>query len=204
MAHRWTPAEINYLHELAGDMSRHQLVIAYNEWAAANGYQQRTPKSIYVKAAKLGISLTAIGEVLTTGGIAKTLCINDTTVQGWMVRYPDLPRKRYGTRYYIRRTSLLTWAKQHPHLFGGLQRSALVQLLNSEQFADYITEHYPSRPVGLEKTAIRIKCIDTGRIYPSISAAARDAFVTYQALSKGITEDRPVCGRHYCLIHDPI
>ena len=202
MAKRWTDAEINYLHEVAGDLPRHYLVKTFNQWAQAHGYPERSNKAIYAKANVMGLSLAAVGESITTGGIAKILEINDTTVQGWMVRHRDLPRRKIKGYYYIKRRELMRWARQHPHLFGGLKWSNLVQLLESENLADYICDNFPNRPVGLEATARPVRCITTNEIYPSLSAAARATHITYQAISLAIREQRSTCGLRFELIND--
>jgi hypothetical protein len=202
MAARWTNAEINRLHEAAGDLPRRQLVRTFNQWAKAHGYPERSAKAIFVKANVMGLSLAAVGESITTGGIAKILEINDTTVQGWMIRHPDLPRRKIKGYYYIKRRELMRWAMQHPHLLGGLKWSNLVQLFESEDFADYICENFPNRPAGLEATARPVRCITTNEIYPSLSAAARATHMTYQAISLGIREQRPACGLRFEFIND--
>ncbi len=202
MPARWSEIEMNELREMAGDLPRRQLAATYKKWATSNGYPARSTKAIYVKAYVMGLSLAAIGEFLTTGGIAKILEINDTTVQGWMVRHPDLPRRKIKGYYYIRRRELLHWAMKHPHLFGGLRWSNLVQLFESEEFADYIEEHYPTRPVGLEVTAKPVRCITTGDVFPSLSAAARATHITYQGISLAIREQRESCGLRFEYIND--
>lgn len=201
MPTRWTEAEMNQLHEMAGDLPRHQLAATYKHWAKLNGYPSRSSKAIFVKAYVMGLSLAAIGESLTTGGIAKILEINDTTVQGWMVRHPDLPRRKIKGYYYIKRRDLAKWALEHPHLFGGLNHANLMQLFESEDIADYILNNYPNRPVGLEATARPIRCITTNQLFPSLSAAARATHMTYQAISLSIRQQREACGLRFEFIN---
>lgn len=196
----WTKTELNRLAEFAGDLPRPRLAGAYNTWAAKNGYPLRTAKAIWQKANTAGMSLRAIGSFMKTGAIAEVLGINATTIEQWGVRYADFPRRRIGGHYYINRDDLRRWAAKHKHLFGGIAHWRLVQLLEDEALVDQITESHPMRPVGLEVTAKPVRCITTGVIYPSISAAARGIHVTYQAIACALRERRQCCGLQFELI----
>jgi hypothetical protein len=193
----WTRAEIDYLLELAGDIPRNRLQIAFNSWAVANGYPKRSAKAIWVQAARNGISLRAVGSFLTTGGIAQILGINATTIEGWLHRYPDLPRTKIKNWYYINRRDLRRWARSNMQRFGGIPHANLVQLFEDERLADAIQEAFPTKPQGLEGTAKRVICIESGITYPSLSAAARATHISYQAISLSITEKRPSCGLNW-------
>lgn len=197
----WTKAELNRLAEFAGDLPRPRLIGAYNTWAAKNGYPVRTAKALWMKANKSGFKLRAVGTFMKTGAIAEVLGINATTVEQWGIRYPDFPRQKIGAHYYIHRSDLRHWAAKHMHLLGGIPRSNLVQLLEDEDLADRICELHPMRPTGLETTAKAIRCITTDTVYPSISAAARAAHVTYQAIACAMRERRQCCGLQFELIN---
>lgn len=196
----WTKTELNRLAEFAGDLPRPRIAGAYNTWAVKNGFVLRSAKAINVKAYKCGMSLRAIGTYMKTGAIAEVLGINATTVEQWGIRYPDFPRQKINSHYYIHRTDLRRWAAKHKHLFGGIPYCNLVQLLEDELLAEAILENHPARPTGLEASRRPVRCITTNTVYPSISAAARAAHVTYQAIAFAIREQRLCCGLQFELI----
>jgi hypothetical protein len=83
------------------------------------------------------------------------------------------------------------------HLFGGLENSRLVMLFSDEHLADQILTLHPNRPTGLEATARAVRCLDDGRVWPSIQAAAREVYVSHGALWNGLRERRPVAGLRF-------
>lgn len=199
----WTPAEVESLLQLAGDVPYPVLSRCYNMWARRHGFPRRTPKAVVVKAQKCGATFTAVGSWLTTGGVARILGVRPSTVESWTARYPSLPRSCYGgTRpvRYIKRSRLRRWAEDHMHLFGGLEHSRLVMLFEDEEFADRILALHPNRPSGIEATALSVRCVDDGRVWQSLMAAARSLYVTHGALWHAIKENRPVLGLRLELI----
>lgn len=198
----WSEAELAYLLELAGDVPGPTLFRAYNAWAKAHGFPPRSQRALAVKAHKCGISLRPTGSWLTTGGIATCLALPPSTVESWIVRYPDLPRRRMGKRKvnFIERRQLRAWAQRHPHLLGGLERYRLTMLLEDEDLARDILERFPARPTGLETTALPVRCLDDGRQWPSIKAAAAELYITHSALWLGIKQRRPVAGLSFELL----
>lgn len=198
----WSEPELAYLLELAGDLPGPSVLRTYNTWAKANGYSPRSRRALVVKVHKCGMSLRPTGSWLTTGGIAKCLALPASTVESWIVRYPDLPRQRMGKRKvnFIERRQLRSWAQRHPHLLGGLERYRLTMLLEDENLARDILERFPTRPAGLEATALPVRCLDDGRQWPSIKAAAAELYITHSALWLGIKQRRPVIGLNFELV----
>lgn len=181
------------LMQLVGDIPRCRIHSAYNGWASHHGYPSRTRRALHVKAQKLGLSLRTVGAWLTNKAIADILEIPKTVVESWANRYPDYPKRKVDQRMtqgYTKRSELVNWAKIHPHLFGGIDRGRLVMLLENEDLADFIAEQYPHRPA-----ATPVKDLDTGKVWPSIRAAARELYVTDSAVHNAVTHGYPVVGR---------
>lgn len=189
---RWTAEEEQMLVELVGDIPRCRIHCAFNGWASSHGYPSRTRRALLYRAQRLKLSARAVGTWLTAQVIADTLEIPVSTVHSWQ-RQPDFPQKRVDPRVsisYIHRPALRAWAAKHPHRFGGLPRGPLVMLLEDEKLVDSILERFPLRP-----RANAVRCVETGRTWPSAAAAARDLHVTRNAVDHALRQQRPVAGR---------
>lgn len=189
--HYWTAPETEMLLELAGDVPRAMIPQIYNTWACKRGFPSRTPNALRQKIEKHHASTRAVGAWLTTGGIAKTLEISCSTVEGWTKYYKDLPRKKYGKRKngkvnYFNRVELRKWARKHMQLFGGIDRSRLVMLFEDENLADEIVEKYPCRAIGFINNAKAVRCLETGETWPSIRAAASALYVSRESVARSI------------------
>jgi DNA-binding transcriptional MerR regulator len=183
----WKPEELETLQQLAGDVPWPRLTYLYNQGIVQRGYPKRTETAIRRKCNQLGLRVACQGEWVNAGFVCKLLDISYESVRGWILR-GLLPAKRFGdtrgNRYYFTRTDLRKLAKAHPRLFGGYDVAVLTQLLDDERIADWLASQQLPR-LFQPKTVI---CIETGKRYKSISAAARDVYVVpkciYDALDK--------------------
>lgn len=198
----WSADEIEQLMQLGGDVPRPILDSQYNAWARRHGFPTRSRKAVLLKANRHRISLRAVGSWLTTGGLAGILGLPPSTVESWLCRYPDLPRRTFGRQLvrYVNRDQFKAWVLDHQHLLGGIQRARLVMLLGDGVLADRILERYPNRPTGMEATAKAVRCLDDGRVWPSIRAAAQAVYVTHSGLWHALQDRRPVAGMRFELV----
>jgi hypothetical protein len=74
-----------------------------------------------------------------------------------------------------------------PRVLGGFSADALFLLLEDRRLAESVAAQYP-QAIG----DWRIRCVETGQIWPSCIAAARELNVSRQAISKAILNTRPV------------
>jgi DNA-binding transcriptional MerR regulator len=184
----WSTDELDTLSLLAGDVPWPALPQTYWNTVRQHGYPQRTATALRRKCNDLGLQRAAIGRWVNAGLICQLMDISYEAVQTWM-RNDLLPGKRFGDtkghRYYFTRASLRALARTHPHLFGGLSTAALTQLFDDPKLAKQVAE------LGLPRLQQRrpVLCVETGKIYPSLSAAARAVFVTPKCISTAL--DRP-------------
>ena len=173
----WSTEELSILELLAGDVPWPALPQIYCNTVAQHGYPKRTATALRRKCCDLGLQRAAIGRWVNAGLICKLMGISYEAVQTLM-RNGLLPGTRFGGtrghRYYFKRTDLRRLATTHPHLFGGLDCAALTQLFDEPRLAKQVADlQLPrlqqSRPV---------LCAETGKVYPSLSAAARAVYVT--------------------------
>ena len=72
-----------------------------------------------------------------------------------------------------------------PRVLGGFSSDSLFALLEDRDLADAVAAAYP-RPMG----DWRVRCVETGQIWPSCGAAARELHVSQAAVSLAIRQRR--------------
>lgn len=192
MGYAWNDDEIDALLSLVGDVPRPLLVQAYNNWAAHHNRPHRTLSAIRNKAREFGLSFRPRGTWLTDVEIARVLNIPRRRVERWARTYDDFPRRRIGGGSYIYRPHLVRWLKDRPWLAGGVSQSDLFCLLEDEDLAEYIATTYPYPP-----TSVPVRCLTTGKVYPSATAAANAIHVVRTAVEVAIKENRAVAGHRF-------
>jgi hypothetical protein len=181
----WTPEQDNYLREIAGDVPPAMLAQHYNEWAKKHGYPIRTRVAIFRRLYKLNLSSRACGIWITTGIIAKTLCVPISSVARMFEDRP-IARKRIGPIFYIRRDELKRWADRNPDKLGGFPRPQLIMLLENEMLVDSILERFPVR----KHVACRLRFPTLGRTFRSCAEAARAIYVDHSTIPAAIRSGR--------------
>jgi hypothetical protein len=166
---RWTQPELEWLEQLAGDVPFPTLLRSMHYKATAEGWPRRTDKAIVMRMRRSRQFCRArTGEWTTTYGAGEILGCPGTRVEAWLRRKPIAkildPQTTGGTRY-INRRSWRRLAKQMP-------RAA---------------EQHP-RPMG----DWRVRCVETGQVFSSCGAAARELHVTQACISLAIRQARPV------------
>lgn len=184
----WSANELDTLTLLAGDVPWPALPQTYYNTVRQHGYTRRTATALRRKCNDLGLQRAAIGRWVNAGLICQLMQLSYEAVQTLM-RNGLLPGTRFGGtrghRYYFKRTDLRRLAATHPHLFGGLGCAALTQLFDDPKLAKRVAE------LQLPRLQQRrpVLCVETGKVYPSLSAAARAVYVTPKCISTAL--DRP-------------
>ena len=177
-AKRWTATEINQLLSLAGDYPTALLVTYYQQWATANNLPARTAVAIDRRLRLLGADREPIGVWIQTGTLTSLLGVSYTTVDRWVrrgyIRAHQFPCLEYRGIHppvrYFKRSEVRAFAKRQPEFFAGVSRQNLFLLLEDERLADDIASRFPSR-TGKDK--VRVRCVETGRVFESCAAAAK-------------------------------
>lgn len=195
-APRWSAAEADYLESLAGNVPPHTIPDAYNAWAKRNSCPTRTRYAIHCKLCRHHLHTRPFGDWITTGYIARITGLSIDTPQRWVARgfLATTKRKPNGIPY-IRRADVVTLARDQPQLFAGIPRGPLVQLLEHEALADSILQAFPTRNWGAKP----VRCVETGRLYPSTRDAARSHFLTRQAIQCALKTGGTAAGYHWQL-----
>jgi hypothetical protein len=90
-----------------------------------------------------------------------------------------------GSIRYISRRSWRRLARQMPRVLGGFSADALFLLLEDRDLAESVAAAHP-RPMG----DWRVRCIETGQIWASCAAAAKELHVSQAAVSLAIRQHR--------------
>jgi hypothetical protein len=186
---RWTAAETDRILDLAGDLPWPLALAAYHRWAADHGHPQRTDKALALYVQEQGGTIYAMGEWVTAGACCTAWHIKTGTMGRWLKRHRDILRPVQPTgalgRFYIRRANLRAFARQLPHLLGGIAAADLFLILEDQELSDHIATAFPRRPLSpVQKRPVR--CIDTGVIYPSVRDAARAIPCSISAISQAV------------------
>jgi hypothetical protein len=197
----WTQAEIDFLTEHAMATPFHRIVRGYRVWARMNGHNDRTKEAIDHKLRRMGYSTRTEIDFYTFNRLSEMLGLSRYTVAGWK-RLKENPLQAYqhdGKRKafnYVSRAEFLKFARNHPECLGGANEIGLQVVLEDVDLAREILRKYPKRHSPLYES-IRVRCIETGKIYPSLGAAARDIYVTRQTLSRAIHVGHRANGLHF-------
>ena len=193
----WSPAELEMLLSLLGDLPWPMVVKTYNEWATRHGYLERTELGMRRKVEQHRLSRRPVGNYVTTGFVSKLLGVSHETPLRWL-REGLIPSIRYGTggahKHYIQREHLRQLARLKPHIFGGQTVDTLVQLLDHERLAKAIV----ALDMPLPRQCKPVVCMETGRRYPSIGTAARAVYVTPSRLQSVVDHPtKTAAGYHW-------
>jgi hypothetical protein len=191
----WTPAEIELLAGLAGEVPTRELRRRYNNVASRMGFPARSDSAIKSKASRLGYSTTASGKYVAAGELARSLGVPLDTVRHW-IRAGFIASRQYrkgSGHHYVKRKAVVELARQRPQLFGGLDRTALMCVLEDEQLVELIASSYDRRPSA--RRAVR--CVETGQQFDSTRDAARAMWVRRQAITFAIRTGGTCAGWHW-------
>ena len=186
--HPWTPEEIAKVESLAGDVPWMYLAQRYNNWSGKNGFPIRSLRAIRHICARHGMSTVPDGDYVTSGCIAEILGINIRRVQEWLRRkqLPYRQSRKVGPRY-VRRADLRELAANNPHLFAGISVERLDALIEDLDLSRRIAAAYPDRVnYGAIQKPRRVRCVETGQVFDSISEASRAVYVRHQVITRAL------------------
>jgi hypothetical protein len=191
MSRLWTVEDVEMLSSLAGDIPWPLVPGRFN-----SSRPRRTATALRRKADELGLLRRCTGAWLTSGALRSLMGVSYEQARRWILS-GQLPARRWGEGqaypYWIRRQDLRAFARVRPELFGGLSEGQLVELLDSERLATEIAAMELPRP----RQCVAVECIETGRRYRSIKAAARAAYVTPQRMAVVLAHGTTANGRRY-------
>lgn len=180
-----------------------RVVRAYNVVARQKNWTPRSLNSIRHKLTRLGISSNVLCGYYTLSKVASLLNVSRYTVQGWtqLKKNPLATYRKQGFKTFKYVTPLMfkKFAQMQKVKLGGLDRVGLLILTEDPDLVDEILHAYPRR-IDCRFPRKRVRCIETGKIYSSMTAAARDVHVVRQGISRAIEQGHRAAGYHFEVI----
>lgn len=188
---RWSKAELQYLEEMTGDLPFSDVVRKFQYHAKCKKWPKRSAKAILQRVYRSGrLARGWCGQWTTTGGTALILGCPAERIEAWLRkdRVTQLlePRTIKGVRH-ISRKSWRRLAREMPEQLGGYSVDQLFTLLEDRELAEAVATRYPRT-----RGDWRVRCVETGTIWPSAGHAAREMHVSQAAITLAIREKRPV------------
>jgi hypothetical protein len=191
MSSLWTPEDVEMLSSLSGDLPWPMVPAVFNRFRP-----HRTATALRRKADGLGLLRRSVGQFITAGAIVGIAGINYERIRRWILSR-ELKARRYGEGsafpYYISRKDLRAFARKHPEQFGGLSQSELLQLFDSEKLAEEIA----AMELPRLSQKVPVMCVETGKRFESIQAAAKAAYVTPTRLQTVLRDGTTANGLRY-------
>lgn len=188
---RWSREEAEFLDSLAGDYPIKEVVNRYRRLAGQAGWPERSANAIHLKMVRMGHHVRVrAGEWVTTGGAADILGCPCARVEAWLRRPTTreiLQPVWRGAFRYVSRQNWRRLARKRPQALGGFSADRLFALLEDRKLAEQVASRYP-RPRG----DWRIRCVETGEIWPSAVVAARELHVSQTTITLAMRQQRPV------------
>lgn len=181
------------LSSLLGDAPISMVVSTYNQWASAHKFSKRTKKSLTSRARYLGVSTQTCGTWIAYSILIEAL---GSRVKKW-IDNKELVSKKDGRRRFIRRSDLRAFARKHPDRFSNMELSDLVMIFDSTALAEQLAEQPKASRRGVP---LKVRCKETGKIYPTIASAAKAHFVSETTMRRYVAAGKGTCGRTFVLV----
>lgn len=178
----WTAEEVEWLERRVGAVPFYELVKKYHSYCRRNGLPSRTDLAVQLKIKRIvkaeKVTRKCVYDNWTVKELAMQLGISEDRVRRWCSR--GLPRRTAsGSRLSaIRRSDLKQWMLDNPERCSDIEAYLLEAVLDDAKAVAQIKETPPAL-TGFPKA---VYCLDTGKTYPSVRAAARDVFISRHAL----------------------
>ena len=188
---KWSDDEVAFLESMIDDVPFPVMMQRMLKRAVQQGWPLRSEDSIATRLKRMGYRCgSRYGEWLTIGSSAMILGCPPSRVAAW-TRRPEIRQHlkpwRVNRYWYIKRASWRRLAREMPRVLGGFSADTLFLLLEDRDLAESIANQYP-REMG----DFRIRCIETGKIWPSCSEASRMLHCDESTISLAIRKGRPV------------
>ena len=180
---RWSDQEIEVLRQLSGDYPTSLAIQNFKTWATRNNSFPRSKFAIVRKMKELDIFSPNLrtGYFTTTGGAAELLGCSRHVIDGWLRNSTITAILRpvfRGNRKFVSRDSWRRLATKMPEVFAGFKSDNLFMLLEDRVLANAIAAKFTKRI-----TDFRIRCIETGRIWPDAGKAAKELYISKRQLN---------------------
>lgn len=197
-AKKWTKAEVDIIEHLSLSLPPRMFYMTYCNMAAKSGLPKRSEASLRAKMKLLGIPLMPEIDWYTLHQLADLF--GATRHAMYKLVKQGLKAKRESNYrnqpYFVSRVELKRFARKNPGLFREFKRDGLFVVLENEELIDLIMEQ-PIQRKPNRYNPTKVKCVETGNVYPSCRAAARIFFVDPSAIHGAARKGHRVAGYHW-------
>lgn len=164
----------------AGTLPMPLLLAAFHRAQRRQGWHPRTDYAIENRMRTLNLSRTCTENNIAKRELARVLGMNSMRPNGWIRR--GLPCRVIGSRRHcIRVRDLRQWLLENPHEAYNVDMFGLETMIGADAARSIAAAEHQRR--GFRRAVV---CLDTGRRFDSLGAAARAYGVTHGAISKAI------------------
>lgn len=202
-AGRWVKGELDIIEQLSTSMPPKRLYMTYCRMAADRGFPKRSEAAFRCKLRLLGIplmpeldwyKLNQLAEMFdTTRHLVYKLVKKGLRAE----RESDHPNQPW----FVSRAELRRFARKRPELFRHFNPDGLFVALEDRKLVELIMAqpkvHLPNR---YNPTTVR--CVETGNIYKSYRAAAREVFVDPSAIYASAKHGHRAGGYHWVVVSE--
>ena len=179
----WQEKEKITLLGMIGDIPMYLIPGKYNHWATLYKRRRRSKQEIIDFVLSFAKDTEAYGEYYAVAYLQKVLKISWRTRTRWTQEKKLDVVSKPGYKKYVSRKSVIAFAKANPFIFCGLQRHELLSLLD-ESTTEHILSLDPNSYVS--GRSVKVKCLETRVVYPSITQAALATHQGRHSISKSI------------------
>lgn len=179
----WTKAEEEALLRIFQKDQPKEAAKKYRDHARYRKWPKRTRHAILEKVYRMTGTRNLNEENYRVSEFARVLKLPVMRVHTW-AKKGQLKIERVGKATKVTEEGILDFAKKYPHRLAEADYSALLYFLGVEM-AKEIKEKYPPRKKS------KILHLPTGRVYPTIKAAARATHCSYAAVRWHLTKAKP-------------
>lgn len=183
----WQEKEKITLLAMVGDVPIFLITERYNIWAKMSKLPRRTEAEIKQFIFANAKNTEACGEYYAFSYLQKVLKISRRTRTRWAQQQKFVIASKPGYKKYVLRESVIEFARANPSLFCGLTKIELLSLLD-EPTAEYIESTVAS--TYIRGRSVKVKCLETRIIYPSITKAALATYQGYHSISRSIAMNK--------------
>ena len=194
----WTKGEIDIIEQLSTSMPPKRLYLTYCRMAADRGFPKRTEPAFRCKLRLLGIPLMPELDWYRLQQLADMFGGTRHSVAKLLKKGLRAEKEsQHGNQpWFVSRAELRRFARKHPGLlrefdadglFIALEDRSLVELILAQPLVRQPSRYNPTR----------VKCVETGNVYPSYRAAARAVFVDGSAVHAAALRGHRAGGYHW-------
>jgi len=195
---KWTKEEIEIIEHLSLSLPPKMLYMTYCNMAAKAGLPKRSEPALRAKMQALGIPLMPQIDWYTLLELSRLFKATRHSVFR-MIKHGLKAKKESNHRnqpYFVSRIELRRFARKRPDLYREFDRDGLFVVLEDEGLVDLIMQQ-PLQRKPNRYNPTRVKCVETGNVYPSCRAAARMFFVDPSAIHGAAKRGHRVAGYHW-------